>query len=117
MAETSALFSLFAWLLEGFVLTECKKKMFGEESKLRELSFQTHDILVPLHVESDSCDHSRVEYFHSKNRLGKLCVLVFSCEGKILSTLFGDVFHLATLKNISVASWRLPKKSYLGPCA
>ena len=27
MAETSALFSLFAWLLEGFVLTACKEKM------------------------------------------------------------------------------------------
>ena len=43
---------------------------------------------------------------------------LFRCEGKILlSTLFGDdVFYLATLKNISVASWRLPKKSYFGPC-
>ena len=79
--------------------------------------FQTHDILVPLLVESDSCERSGVEYFHAKNRLGKLRVFVFRCEGKILLTLFGDdVFHLATLKNISVASWRLPKKSYFGPC-
>ena len=38
MAETSALFLLFVWLLEGFVLTACKKKMFCEVSKLRELS-------------------------------------------------------------------------------
>ena len=37
MAETSALFSLFAWLLEGFVLTACKKKMLCQVSKLREL--------------------------------------------------------------------------------
>ena len=43
---------------------------------------------------------------------------LFRCEGKILlSTLFGDnVFYLATLKNISVTSWCLPKKSYFGPC-
>ena len=78
--------------------------------------FQTHDILVPLLVESDSCYRSRVEHFHAKSRLGKLRVFVFRCEGKILLTLFGDdVFHLATLKNILVASWRLPKKSYFGP--
>ena len=71
---------------------------------------------MPLQVESDSCDRSGVKYFHAKNRLGKLRVLV-CCEGKILLTLFGDdVFHLATLKNISVTSWRLPKKSYFGPC-
>ena len=75
--------------------------------------FQTHNILVPLLVESDSCERSGVEYFRVKNRLGKLPVFVFRCVGKILLTLFGDdVFHLATLKNISVASWRLPKKSY-----
>ena len=75
--------------------------------------FQTHNILVPLLVESDSCERSGVEYFHAKNRLGKLRVFVFRCEGKILLTLFGDDdFHLATLKNISVTSWRPPKKSY-----
>ena len=52
-----------------------------------------------------------------KNRLEKLRVFMFRSEGKILLTLFGDdVFHLVTLKNISVASWRLPKKSYFGPC-
>ena len=68
---------------------------------------------MPLFVESDSCEISGVEYFHAKIRLGKLRVFVFRCEGKILLTLLGDdVFHLATLKNISVASWRLPKKSY-----
>ena len=79
--------------------------------------FQTHDILVPLHVEFDSCDQSGVEYFHAKNRLGKLCVFVLHCEGKIFLTLFGDhVIHLAILKNISVASWRLPKIIYFGPC-
>ena len=72
---------------------------------------------MPLQVESDSCDCSGVKYFHAKNRLGKLHVLVFRCEGKILLTLFGDdVFHLATLNNISVTSWHLPKKSYFGPC-
>ena len=72
---------------------------------------------MPLHVESDSCDRSGVEYYHAKNRLGKLHVFVFRCEGKILLTLFGDDdFRLATLKNISVASWRLPKKSNFGPC-
>ena len=38
MAETSALFSLVAWLLEGFVLTACKKKMLCQVSNLRELS-------------------------------------------------------------------------------
>ena len=43
-------------------------------------------------------------------------VFVFCCEGKILLTLFGDgIFHLMTLKNISVASWPLPRKSYFGP--
>ena len=45
--------------------------------------FQTHDILVPLHVEFDSCDWSGVENFHAKNHLGKLCVVVLHCEGKI----------------------------------
>ena len=74
--------------------------------------FQTHDILVPLLMESDSCDRSGVEYFHAKNRLRNLRVFMFRSEGKISLTLFGDdVFHLATLKNISVASWRLPEKS------
>ena len=34
MAEASALFSLFVWLLEGFVLTACKKKMLCQVSKL-----------------------------------------------------------------------------------
>ena len=38
MAETSALFSLFAWFLEGFVLTACKKKMLCQVSTLRVLS-------------------------------------------------------------------------------
>ena len=57
---------------------------------------------MALLVESDSCERSGVEYFHAKNRLGKLRVFVFRCEGKILLTLFGDDdFHLATLKNIS----------------
>ena len=71
---------------------------------------------MPLHVESDSCDRLGVGIFSCKNRLAKLCVFVFRCEGKILLTLFGDdVFHLATMKNISVVSWRLPKKSYFGP--
>ena len=40
---------------------------------------------------------------------------MFHCEGKILLTLFGDnVFHLATVKNISVVSLHLCK-SYFGP--
>ena len=75
---------------------------------------------MPLHAESDSCNRSRVgieyqEYFHAKNHLEKLHVFVFRCEGKILLTLFGDnVFHLATLKNISVVSLRLCK-SYFRP--
>jgi len=34
MAQASALFSLFVWLLEGFVLTACKKKMLCQVSKL-----------------------------------------------------------------------------------
>ena len=37
MAETSALFSLFAWLLEGFALTACKKKMLFQVSTLKGL--------------------------------------------------------------------------------
>ena len=78
--------------------------------------FQIHDILVPLHVQSDSCDRLGVGIFSCKNRLEKLRVFVFRCEGKILLTPFGDdVFHLATLKNISVVSWRQPKKGYFGP--
>ena len=41
---------------------------------------------------------------------------VFRCEGKILLTLFGShIFHMATEKKISVASWRLPKKVNFGP--
>ena len=68
---------------------------------------------MALLVESDSCERSGVEYIHAKNRLGKLRVFVFRCEGKILLTVVGDDdFHLATLKNISVTNWRLPKKSY-----
>ena len=31
--------SIFAYLLEGFVLTACKKKMLCQVPKLRELSF------------------------------------------------------------------------------
>ena len=66
-------FRFLRGFLEGFVLTAC------EVSKLRELAicltktpFQTHVALAPLHVESDSCNLSGVEYFHAKNRLGKL---------------------------------------------
>ena len=51
MAETSALYSLFAWLLEGFVLTACKKKnvMSSLHTKSAidstKTPFQLHDIL------------------------------------------------------------------------
>ena len=44
MAETSGLFSLFAWLLEGFVLTACKKKMLCQVSTLRVLSIWRNSI-------------------------------------------------------------------------
>ena len=105
----------FAWFLEGFVLTACKKKMFCEVSKQRRFltktPSQTHDILVPLHVESDSCDRSGVGIKKKKKSSWKTSRFEFRCEGKILLKLFGeDVFHLATLKNISVVSWHLPKK-------
>ena len=70
---------------------------------LAKTPFQLHDILMPLHVESDSCDRFGVgvheEYFHAKNRLEKLCVFMFCREGKIFLILFGDhLFHLATMK-------------------
>ena len=52
MAETSTLFSLYAWLLEGFVkVTACKKKnvMSSLHTKiaidLTKTPFQLHDIL------------------------------------------------------------------------
>ena len=59
-------------------------------------------ILMPLHVESDSCDRSGVEYLLAKKHLQKLCVVVFCSEGKILLTLFGNhIFHLVTEINFS----------------
>ena len=79
--------------------------------------FQTHDILVPLHLESDSCDHSGVGIFSCKKSSWKTLGFCASLWRKNFLTLFGDhIIHLAILKNISVASWRLPKKIYFGPC-
>ena len=91
-------------------LMACKKKMMlCSVSKLREphdlsihltkilfqlkckLHVHIHDMSIPLHVESDSCNHSSVGIFsHKKKHLEKLLVFVFHCEGKILLTLFGD---------------------------
>ena len=52
---------------------------------------------MPIHVESDFCDRSGVEYFLAKKRLENFRVVVFRSEGKILLTLFGDhIFHLVT---------------------
>ena len=36
---------------------------------LTKTPFQLHDILMPLHTESDSCDRSGVGTFHAKNHL------------------------------------------------
>ena len=47
-----------------------------------QLNCKLHNILMPLHVESDFCDRSGVEYFLAKKHLEKLRVVVFRSEGK-----------------------------------
>ena len=43
---------------------------------------------MPLHVESDSCDHSGVGTLGAKKCLEKLCIFVFCHEGKIFIDTF-----------------------------
>ena len=59
-----------------------------------QLNCKLHNILMPLDVESDSCDHSGVEYFLAKKCLEKLCVVVFCSEGKILVTYLATTFSI-----------------------
>ena len=55
---------------------------------------------MSLPMKSDSAIIQEWECFHAKNRLEKLCVFVFHCEGKLLLTLSGKhIFHLATLSS------------------
>ena len=75
--------------------------------------FQLHDILMPLHTESDSCDQ---EYFHAKKRLEYFPFLGFAVKEKFFDTIWQPHFPSGDHENISVASWRLPNKSYFGPC-
>ena len=71
---------------------------------------------MPLHVESDSCDRSGVEYFLGKKHLEKLRVVVFRSEGKILLTLFGDhIFHLVTENKLHLQDGAGLKKVNFGP--
>ena len=115
----------FAWLLEGFVLMACKKKMLCQVSKPRELSsiwrkrhFNYTIFLMPLHVhvESDSCDRSRLGILSCKNRLEYLPFLCFDLKEKFFDAIWRPHFPSGDRENISVASWCLPNKSYLGPC-
>ena len=78
--------------------------------------FQLHDILMPLHTESDSCDRSGVGIFHAKNRLEYFPFLCFALKEKFFDTIWRPHFPSGDHENISVASWRLPNKSYYGPC-
>ena len=90
MAETSALFSLFAWLLEGFVLTARKKKMLCQLSLqtkraiyLTKTQFQLHNILrysVLLRVFFQAGANWRLKYF-SESLDGK-------CRRQIVSIKF-----------------------------
>ena len=69
--------------------------LFDENSF--QLNCKLHDILMPIHVESDFCDRSGVEYFLAKKRLENFRVVVIRSEGKILLTLFGHhILHLVT---------------------
>ena len=72
---------------------------------LMKTPFKLQDTLIPLPIESDSCDHSGVGIFSCKKSSH---VFVFRREGKIFLTLFGDhIFHLATMKIF---------QSPVGPC-
>ena len=71
---------------------------------------------MPIHVESDFCDRSGVEYFLAKKRLENFRVVVFRSEGKILLTLFGDhIFHLVTENKFQSRDGAGLKKVNFGP--
>ena len=72
---------LCVWALESFVWSV---------SKLRERNCKLHDTLMPLHIESDSCNCLGEGIFSREESLKKLCIFVFSCEENILLTLFGN---------------------------
>ena len=72
------------WLLEGFVLIACTEEndvTFSLQTKRAiypmkisfQLNWKLHNILMPLQVESDSCDHSGVGIFSSNETLMFLC--------------------------------------------
>ena len=95
-----------AWLLEGFVLMSCKKKTSWSVSDLRELHFKLDNIFMPLHVESDSCNHSGVQIFSCEQRSWKMshfCVLLW--RKNFIETIWRLNFLSGDWKKLSVTSW------------
>ena len=114
---------LCAWLLEGFILMACKKKMMlCSVSKLIQPSISTKMQATQYFnaftcgiwlLQKNSCAGTGM--FSCKETLEKVHMFMFCCEGNIfrhfLATTF---FHLVTEK-VSFASWYLPKKLILDP--
>ena len=108
------------WLLEGFTLVACKKKMvLRSVSKLRETPFQLKSLSYTIFqclcmwnltlgvIQEQAC-------CHMKKHLEKLCV--FPCEGKISLALSGEhIFHLATGKKFQSPVVPCLKKLILDP--
>ena len=72
---------------------------------LTKTPFQLHNILMSLHVESDSCDRSGVGIFSCKNHLEYLPFLCFVVKPeKFFDTIWRPHFSSGDHENISVAS-------------
>lgn len=97
MAKTHAFLSsnkaaYFSMASQFVLLTYKKKMMLCFVSKLRGLSIRgklhfnfnckLHNILMPLHMESDSCDNSGVRIFTRRNILKNFVFFCFAVQGK-----------------------------------
>ena len=120
---------VFAWLLKDLYWRHVRRKCFVRSLQtkraiylmktpfqLHHNYFKLHNILMSLHVESDSYDRSGVGMYSCKKLSWKtrvFCVLLW--RNKFIDTILVNTFSIWWLNYFSVASWRLPKKIYFGP--
>ena len=120
---------VFAWLLKDLYWRHVRRKCFVRSLQtkraiylmktpfqLHHNYFKLHNILMSLHVESDSYDRSGVGMYSCKKLSWKtrvFCVLLW--RNKFIDTFLVNTFSIWWLNYFSVASWRLPKKIYFGP--
>ena len=96
------LFSLFAWLLEGFVLTACERKCYVKSPNQESYLFDENAISTTQYALT--CRIWFLRSFWSRNIFMQKIILntYRSCVSswrKILLTLFGDhIFHQVTMK-------------------